>query len=133
MRLAKVVLAVMAHISSRNLPESSTQTTMGQATANCIATENIIKAVAARLTQHMQNDNDTIFFLGGVKPDADVIRSLVRLAWASSSSNYQLLVTPWDELGSIKLGSSLSPIQENEYSEDILLSKYDPFLSLNCI
>ncbi len=124
LRLSKVVLAVMSHLCLRNLAELSAQTVVLQTSSPCIATDNVVRAVAGRLAHHMQSDTDATVFLGGVKPDAEVVRSLIRLAWASSSGDYQLLDTIWDELGSIKLNSTSILIQENEYSEDILLCKY---------
>ena len=105
-----------------NLVESLT--VVLQTSSPCIATDNVVRAVAGRLAQHMQSDTDATVLLGGVKPDAEVVRSLIRLAWASSSGDYQLLDILWDELGSMKPNNTAIPIQENEYSEDILLCKY---------
>ena len=122
LRLSKVVLAVMSNLCLRNLVES--QTAVLQTSSPCIATDNVVRAVAGRLAQHMQSDTDATVLLGGVKPDAEVVRSLIRLAWASSSGDYQLLDILWDELGSMKPNNTAIPIQENEYSEDILLCKY---------
>jgi hypothetical protein len=113
----------MSHICLRNLVESPTHTVLLQNSSSCIATDNVVRAIAVRLTQHMQGDSDASLLLCGVKPDEEVVRSLVRLAWASSSGDYQLLDSPWDELGSVKINSFLTPIQENEYSEDTLLCK----------
>ena len=117
------MLAVMSHICLRNLVESSNHNLLLQSSSSCIATDNVVRAVAVRLTQHMQGDSDANLLLCSVKPDEEVVRSLIRLAWASSNGDYQLLDSPWDELGSIKINSFLTHIQENEYSEDILLCK----------
>lgn len=126
LRLAKVVLAVLSHVYLRNLVDIPTQTVLlqQQTISPCIAADNVVRALAGRLTQHMKIDADVCALLGGVKPDVEVVRSLIRLAWASSSGDYQLLDKPWDELGSIQLSSSSSQIQDNEYSEDVLLCKY---------
>lgn len=125
LRLAKVVFTVMSHCL-RNHVDLPTQTALlqQQTISPCIATDTVVRAVASRLAQHMQGDTDVSVVLGGVKPDADVVRSLIRLAWASSSGDYQLLDTPWDDLGSMKLSSSSASLQDNEYSEDVLLCKY---------
>lgn len=95
-------------------------------TSHCVPTDNVVRTVASRLAQHVQNDADPSVLLGGVKPDSEVVRSLIRLAWASSSGDYHLLDTPWDELGTIPLNTNTISILENEYSEDMLLCKYVP-------
>ena len=94
LRLSKVVLAVMSHICLRNLVESSNHNLLLQSSSSCIATDNVVRAVAVRLTQHMQGDSDANLLLCSVKPDEEVVRSLIRLAWASSNGDYQLLDSP---------------------------------------
>ena len=69
LRLSKVVLAVMSNLCLRNLVES--QTAVLQTSSPCIATDNVVRAVAGRLAQHMQSDTDVTVLLGGVKTDAE--------------------------------------------------------------
>lgn len=122
LRLSKVVLTVMSSI--RTVLDSPAQTIALHTVTSCAATDNVVRAVASRLALHMQADPEAGLLLSSVKPDEEVVRSLVRLAWASSSGDYQLLESPWNELGSVKLSTTVGPTPENEYSEDILLCKY---------
>ena len=52
-----------------NLVESLT--VVLQTSSPCIATDNVVRAVAGRLAQHMQSDTDVTVLLGGVKTDAE--------------------------------------------------------------
>ena len=69
-----------------NLVESLT--VVLQTSSPCIATDNVVRAVAGRLAQHMQSDTDVTVLLGGVKKDAEAAHSLILFAWASSSGDY---------------------------------------------
>ncbi|KAK4027909.1 probable ubiquitin carboxyl-terminal hydrolase FAF-X [Daphnia magna] len=123
LRLSKVVLAVMSSICMRNVLDSPGQNLVLHTVTSCAATDSVVRAVASRLAQHMQTDSDASLLLSSIKPDEEVARSLVRLTWASSSGDYQLLESSWNDLGMVKLNTTVSPTQENEYSEDILLCK----------
>ena len=111
LRLSKVVLSVVSESGSSPSPQSGPN----------VASDYCVRAVANQLVQHLRSDAAV---LHSVKPDADVVRSLIRIAWASSSGDYKLLTTPWDELGSIPLGVATLHYQENEYCEDMQLCRY---------
>jgi hypothetical protein len=70
------------------------------------------------------NNSDARHLLNSIKPDSEVVRSLIRLAWSSSSGNYDLLITSWEDLGSVQLTPGNAESQENEYSEDMQLCRY---------
>ena len=64
--------------------------------------------------------------MGDAKPDEQVIRSLIRLAWASCRGDYQLLLnTTWEEMSSAHLTTGAAQLEDNEYSEDTQLCKYE--------
>lgn len=113
----------MSSICMRNVLDSPGQNLVLHTVTSCAATDSVVRAVASRLAQHMQTDSDASLLLSSIKPDEEVARSLVRLTWASSSGDYQLLESSWNDLGMVKLNTTVSPTQENEYSEDILLCK----------
>jgi len=119
LRLSKVVLSVVSSLSWRDASDSGNVPSL-QAGPN-VASDYCVRAVANQLLQHLRNE---AVVLHTVKPDVDVIKSLIRIAWASSSGDYKLLTTPWDELGSIPFGVATVQYQENEYCEDMQLCRY---------
>ena len=120
LRLSKVVLSVVSSLSWRDTPESGGAPSL-QSGPNVGASDYCVRAVANQLVQHLRGD---AVVLHSVKPDVDVVKSLIRIAWASSSGDYKLLTTPWDELGSMPLGVATLQYQENEYCEDMQLCRY---------
>ena len=92
---------------------------MTQSQGPKISTAYFVRAVASQLLQHLGAETSAMC---SIKPDAEVVKSVVRLAWASSSGNYQLLNTPWEELGPIPLAIGTVHYQD-EYCEDMQLSR----------
>ena len=72
--------------------------------------------VQSQLLQHLRAETSA---LCSIKPDAEVVKSVIRLAWASSSGNYPLLNTPWEELGPIPLAIGTVHYQDEYITEEI--------------
>ena len=108
----------MSSLSWRDVPETGVSS-LPLGPGN-VASDYCVRAVANQLVQHLRSDASILHM---VKPDVDVVRSLIRIAWASSSGDYQLLTTPWDDLGTIPLGVAAVQYQENEYCEDMQLCR----------
>ena len=112
----------MAHLCWRDMPPeaSAPQSSAVQQAGPNITSDYFVRAVANQLVQQLRGDAAV---LCSFKPDADVFKSLIRLAWASSSGEYKLLTAPWEELGSIPLAAANVQYQENEYCEDMQLCR----------
>ena len=122
LRLSKVLLSILSHLSWRDQTESSTQSVLQNANP-CVAADYFLRAVASQLSQHLVDDSNARHLLNSIKPDFEVVRSLIRLAWSSSNGDYELLVTSWEDLGSVSLTLGNTESQENEYSEDMQLCR----------
>lgn len=85
-----------------------------------VASDYFVRAVASQLVQHLRADANT---LCGAKPDIDVAKSVIRLAWASSSGDFKLLSSTWEELGTMPLVVGTTQYQD-EYCEDVQLCRY---------
>ena len=82
-----------------------------------------MRAVANQLLQLLLPDSSSPLLASSTRPDVEVVKSVIRLAWASSSGNYQLLNASWDDLASMPLIAGTVQYQENEYCEDMQLCK----------
>ena len=123
LRLSKVLLSILSHLRWQDKMESSTQPALSQNANPGVAADYFIRAVASQLSHHLQGDHDACHLLRSIKPDAEVVRSLIRLALSSSSGDYQLLLTAWEDLGSVQKIAGNTENQENEYSEDMQLCR----------
>ena len=118
-----MLLSILSHLCWQDKTETATQPALSQNANPGVVADYFIRTVASQLSQHLQGDNDACHLLRSIKPDAEVIRSLIRLALSSSSGDYQLLVTAWEDLGSVQITAGNTENQENEYSEDMQLCR----------
>jgi len=79
----------------------------------------LVRAVANQLLQHLRCDAAALCV---ARPDVDVVKALVRLAWAGSGGDYRLLAASWRELGSMPLLAGQKAFQD-EYCEDVQLCR----------
>ena len=114
LRLSKVTLSVLSCLCWRE-PASAVDSGAVSQGPN-ISTDYFVRAVANQLLQHLRAETSA---LCSIKPDAEVVKSVIRLAWASSSGNYPLLNTPWEELGPIPLAIGTVHYQDEYITEEI--------------
>lgn len=122
LRLSKVLLSIVSHLCWHDKTETCTPSALSQNANPGVAADFFVRAVASQLSQHLQGNNEDCQ-QHSIKIDAEVVRSLIRLALSSSSGDYQLLVTAWEDLGSVQINVGNTENLENEYSEDLQLCR----------
>lgn len=127
LRLSKVVLAILSQLCLKDSSESLAPPPLQHPEGFFTNSDHFIRSVALQLSHRARNesggDSNDVFF--GRKPDQEVVRSVIRFAWASCKVDYDLLLSkPWEELDSLQFATDSSFLQENEYSEDMMLCKY---------
>jgi hypothetical protein len=114
-----VTLCVLSSLCWREPASAVDSGAVTQGQGPNISSDYFVRAVANQLLQHLRAETS---LLCSIKPNAEVVKSVIRLAWASSSGNYQLLNMPWEELGHIPLAIGTVHYQD-EYCEDMQLGR----------